>query len=129
MAAFVAGSPLLLSQQDAFRDHSRVPGMNELHTSFDFEAVASRSAASGLRLHRVRVDGEFTLRRNRQAYDWVELVPRRIASVNAPQTALELFGTKMAFPIMVSPPPRIPNSTPKGNRPPIEAVRRPPTHP
>jgi isopentenyl diphosphate isomerase/L-lactate dehydrogenase-like FMN-dependent dehydrogenase len=49
------------------------------------------------------VDGEFTLRRNRQAYEWVELVPKRIAAVNAPQTAIELFGTKMAFPIMVSP--------------------------
>jgi isopentenyl diphosphate isomerase/L-lactate dehydrogenase-like FMN-dependent dehydrogenase len=104
MAAFVAGSPLLLSQQDAFRDHSRVPGMNELHTSFDFEAVAfSKIPRAAYDYTAYGVDGEFTLRRNRQAYDWVELVPRRIASVNTPQTALELFGTKMAFPIMVSP--------------------------
>ena len=48
-------------------------------------------------------DSKFTLRRNRQAYDWVELVAKRIASAGPPQTGIELFGSKMAFPILVSP--------------------------
>ncbi|HZS52162.1 MAG TPA: hypothetical protein VFA54_14945, partial [Bryobacterales bacterium] len=39
LAAFLASSPLLDSQQDPFRDHSRVPALNELLTSFDFEPV------------------------------------------------------------------------------------------
>ena len=30
MAGFLAGSPVLRSQQDAFREHSRVPALNEL---------------------------------------------------------------------------------------------------
>jgi 4-hydroxymandelate oxidase len=48
-------------------------------------------------------DGEITLRRNREAFDWVELIPKRTLDVSSPQTATEVLGTKMAFPIMVSP--------------------------
>ena len=40
LASFLAGSPLLRSQRDPFRDHSRVPALNELVTAFDFEPVA-----------------------------------------------------------------------------------------
>ena len=36
MAGFLAGSPLLRSQQDPFRDHSRVPALNELGQRFRF---------------------------------------------------------------------------------------------
>ena len=61
IAAFLAGSPLLRGQQDPFRDHSRVPGMNELLTAFDFEPVfhakVSREAYDYTSLG---VDGEFT---------------------------------------------------------------------
>src|SRR6266542_376486 len=78
MAGFLAGSPLLRSQQDPFRDHSRVPGLNELITAFDFEPIAY---AKVLRYNydymAYGTDSEFTLRRNRQAFDWAQLVPRR----------------------------------------------------
>src|SRR5207249_3415741 len=40
LAGVLAGSPLLRAQQDPFRDHTRIPGLNELVTSFDFEPVA-----------------------------------------------------------------------------------------
>jgi 4-hydroxymandelate oxidase len=104
MAAFLAGSPLLRSQEDPFRDHSRVPGMAELANAIDFEAVAyTKLSRSAFDYTAYGADGEFTLRRNRQAFDWVELLPKRVAAVNSPQTAIELFGTKMAFPILVSP--------------------------
>jgi len=110
LMSFLAGSPLLESQQDPFRDHSRVPGLKELTTAFDFENVAYAKvprlaydyAAHG-------ADSEFTLRRNRQAYEWVELVAKRIVSSGVPQnagvpdTATEIFGTKMPYPIIVSP--------------------------
>src|SRR5580700_10671473 len=104
MAGFLAGSPLLQSQQDPFRDHSRVPGLNELLTAFDFENVAYAKqprAAYDYPAH--GADSEFTLRRNRQAYDWVELIAKRIAPPGVPQTSIELFGTKMSYPIIVSP--------------------------
>ena len=47
---------------------------------------------------------EFTLRRNRQAFDWVDIVPAR-AAVPASQVDLssELLGVKMKFPIIVAP--------------------------
>src|SRR5207253_5200156 len=48
-------------------------------------------------------DGEFTLRRNREAFDWVELIPQRVLDVSPIRTATEVLGTKMDFPIMVSP--------------------------
>jgi hypothetical protein len=48
-------------------------------------------------------EGEFTLRRNRQAFDWVELLPRGIVDVSSVKTATEVLGTPMKFPIMVSP--------------------------
>jgi 4-hydroxymandelate oxidase len=104
LAGFLAASPLLRSQQDPFRDHSRVPAMGELITSFDFESVAyAKIPRYNFDYTAYGTDGEFTLRRNREAFDWVELIPKRTLDVSAPQTATEVLGTKMAFPIMVSP--------------------------
>jgi len=104
VAGFLAGSPLLRSQQDPFRDHSRVPGLNELLTTFDFEPVAyAKLPRYNSDYTAYGTDGEFTLRRNREAFDWVELIPKRIADVGPPETATDVLGTKMAFPIMVSP--------------------------
>jgi isopentenyl diphosphate isomerase/L-lactate dehydrogenase-like FMN-dependent dehydrogenase len=47
---------------------------------------------------------EFTLRRNRQAFDWVDILPAR-AAIPASQVDLssELLGVKMKFPIIVAP--------------------------
>ena len=104
MAGFLAGSPLLRSQQDPFRDHSRVPGLNELVTAFDFEPVAyAKVPRYNYDYTAYGTDSEFTLRRNRQAFDWVELLPNRVSGVGPVQTATEILGTQMDFPIMVSP--------------------------
>jgi isopentenyl diphosphate isomerase/L-lactate dehydrogenase-like FMN-dependent dehydrogenase len=104
MAGFLAGSPLLRGQQDPFRDHSRVPGLNELITAFDFEPVAyAKVPRYNYDYTAYGTDSEFTLRRNREAFDWVELIPKRVLDVSPIRTATELLGTKMDFPIMVSP--------------------------
>ena len=104
LAGFAGGSPLLRAQQDPFRDHSRVPGLKELTTVFDFEPVAyAKMTRYNFDYTAYGTDGEFTLRRNREAFDWVELVPRRTAEPGPVQTATEILGTKMAFPILVSP--------------------------
>jgi len=104
MAGFLAGSPLLRSQQDPFRDHSRVPGLNELVTAFDFEPVAyAKVPRYAYDYTAYGTDSEFTLRRNRQAFDWVELIPNRVLDARPIRTATEILGTKMDFPIMVSP--------------------------
>jgi len=99
-----AGGSLLRGQQDPFRDHSRIPGMEELVNAFDFEAVAfAKLPRDAYNYTALGVEDEFTLRRNRQAFEWVELIPRGIADVGSIQTATEVLGTKMAFPIMIAP--------------------------
>src|SRR5580700_411340 len=102
-AAFLAGSPLH-SQQDPFRDHSRVPGIDEMTTAFDFEPVTYAKLPREVYDYMAHGgDSEFTLRRNRESYDWVDLVPRGIANSSTIRTEVELFGSKMAAPIMVAP--------------------------
>jgi 4-hydroxymandelate oxidase len=104
LAGFLAGSPLLVGQQDPFHDHSRVPALSEMVTAFDFEAVAqARVAREGWDYLSYGVDGEFTLRRNREAFDWVALVPRRLIDPGKVQTESTLLGTKLQFPMLIAP--------------------------
>lgn len=104
LAAFLAGSPLLRGQQDPFRDHSRVPGLTELTTAFDFEPVAyAKIPRYNYDYMAYGTDSEFTLRRNREAFDWVQLIPKRVLDAAPVNTATEVLGTKLAFPILVSP--------------------------
>ena len=104
LAGFFAGSPLLRSQRDPFRSHNRVPGLEELVDAFDFEAVAfAKLPRAAYDYTAYGASSEFTLRRNREAFDWVKLVPRAVADLSGFQTATEILGTKMAFPILVSP--------------------------
>jgi 4-hydroxymandelate oxidase len=100
----LAGASLLQSQQDPFRDHSRVPGMDELKTAVEFEPVAfAKLPRETYTYTAYGSEGEFTLRRNREAFDWVELVPRGIVDGSSVKTATEILGTPMNFPMMVSP--------------------------
>jgi isopentenyl diphosphate isomerase/L-lactate dehydrogenase-like FMN-dependent dehydrogenase len=104
LGAGLAGNALLKAQQDPFHDHSRVPGMDELKTAMEFEAVAFAKLPRGTWTYTAYgSEGEFTLRRNREAFDWVELVPRGVVDVRSVKTATQILGTPMSFPIMVSP--------------------------
>ena len=74
LAGFLAGSPLLAGQLDPFRDHSRIPRLGEMRDVFDFEPVAfAMLPRQSYDYLSYGVDGEFTLRRNREAFDWVDL--------------------------------------------------------
>ena len=104
LAGFLAGSGRLPGQQDRFRDHSRVAGLDEMRDVFDFEAAAYE------RLDRETYNftarggaSEFTVRRNREAFDWVELVPRVGRAGGLPQASGEVLGTKFRYPIMLAP--------------------------
>ena len=88
--SFLAGSRVLRGQQDPFRDHSRVPGLDELKTVFDFEPVAyAKVPRYNYDYTAYGTDGEFTLRRNREAFDWVELIPNRASDAAPVRTATE----------------------------------------
>jgi 4-hydroxymandelate oxidase len=103
LAAFLGAAPLLAGQQDPFRDHSRVPRLDELLTAFDFEPVAFANLPRlAYDYTAYGVEGEFTLRRNRDAFAWVDLIPRGSTASQA-DTSLELFGKRLNFPILVAP--------------------------
>jgi len=78
--------------------------MDELKTVIEFEAVAfAKLPRETWTYTAYGVEGEFTLRRNREAYDWVELVPSGVVDVTSVKTATTVLGTPMNFPMMVSP--------------------------
>jgi 4-hydroxymandelate oxidase len=104
LAGALAASPALRGQLDPFRAHDRIPKLDELLTALEFEPVFHAKLPRQVYNYTAYgSDGEFTLRRNRQAFDWVGLVPNAIAAPGAPSTAIELYGTKLAYPILVSP--------------------------
>lgn len=104
LAGFVLAPGRAISQQDPFRDHSRVPGIDELRTALDFEPVAYAKLPRDAYDYTAQgVETEFTLRRNREAFDWVRIVPKSLVNVGEVQTETEIFGTKLAFPIMAAP--------------------------
>lgn len=109
LAGWLAASPVASGffQQDPFRDHSRVPKLEELIHAIEFEAVAYAKLPRAVYDYTAYgSNGEFTLRRNREAFDWVELppAPKRLQGDFAtPRTSLDLFGANAAFPILLSP--------------------------
>jgi isopentenyl diphosphate isomerase/L-lactate dehydrogenase-like FMN-dependent dehydrogenase len=73
-------------------------------TVFDFEAVFhAKLPRETYDYTSYGADSEFNLRRNRQAFDWVQIVPRTMADASTVKTATEVLGTKMAYPIMAAP--------------------------
>ncbi|MDE0262510.1 MAG: alpha-hydroxy acid oxidase [Bryobacterales bacterium] len=104
LAGFLAGSNGVGAQQDKFRDHSRIPGLSEMRDVFDFEAAAYERLDRATYNYTARGGGsEFTTRRNREAFDWVSIVPRAAGDPGPPGTAGNVLGTPMAFPIMLAP--------------------------
>jgi 4-hydroxymandelate oxidase len=109
LAGLVAGSPLVASaaaQLDPrpLKDHRRTPGLDEMFSSFDFEPVMFANVPLSIYDYTAHGDGsEFTLRRNREAFDWVELAPGRAIDRARVDLSCEVLGLKMKYPIMVAP--------------------------
>lgn len=109
MAGFVAASPVAASAQpDPMEPLSavrRTLGINEVRTAFDFEPIFEGNLPASTYEYTSHGDGsEFTLRRNRQAFDWVEIVSAR-PPISPAQVDLSstLLGVPMKFPILVAP--------------------------
>ena len=108
-AAFVAGSPLfdtqlLQAQQDPVRDQSRIKALSELEVTFDFEPIAFAKLVRSIYDYTAYGSGgEFTLRRNREAFEWADLIQAPAPASAAIQTATTVLGTPMQYPILVSP--------------------------
>jgi 4-hydroxymandelate oxidase len=106
-AAFVAASPLLGAQQDPhgdLRTHRRVPGLDEMETVFDFEPLFHANIPLQTTEYTYHGDGsEFNLRRNRQAFDWVDILPGKPVEPASIDLSTTLLGQQMKFPIFISP--------------------------
>ena len=109
LAGLMAGSPIAaaLAQSDPrpLSEHHRALTLAEMQSSFDFEPVFFGNVLLPIYDYTAHGDGsEFTLRRNRQAFDWVDIVPAR-AAIPASEVDLssEFLGVKMKFPIIVAP--------------------------
>lgn len=106
LAGILAGSPLLGAQLDPrpLKDHRRVPGIDEMMTAFDFEPICFANMPRAQYDYMAHgSDSEFTLRRNREAFQWVELVERPGTSPDAVNTATEVLGIRMDYPIFIAP--------------------------
>ena len=106
LAAFLAASPLLRAQQDPhpLRDYRRFRGIDEMVTAFDFEPLFYANVPLAEYDYTAHgTDSEFTLRRNREAFDWVQLVPGQPIDPSTVDTSTEVLGFKMTSPIMIAP--------------------------
>jgi len=103
-ALFLAGSPLLRGQYMPRADHERIPALGEIASVLEFEPVArAKMTQTSYDYVTGGVESEFSLRRNREAFDWATLIPRAVADVSKIDSSLELFGTPLGFPIFVAP--------------------------
>jgi 4-hydroxymandelate oxidase len=109
VAGLMAASPIpaAVAQSDPrpLSQVHRALSLAEMQTSFDFEPVFFGNVPVKTYDYTAHGDGsEFTLRRNRQAFDWVDIVPARLP-MPASQIDLssELLGVKLKFPIIVGP--------------------------
>ncbi len=109
VTGLMAASPIAVAvaQSDPrpLSEVHRALSLAEMQTAFDFEPVFFGNVPVRTYDYTAHGDGsEFTLRRNRQAFDWVDIVPAR-APIPASHVdfSSELLGVKMKFPIIVGP--------------------------
>ncbi len=104
LGGFLAAPALAPAQRDPFRDHSRVAGLDEMRDVFDFEAAAYERLPRATYNFTARGGGtEFTPQRNRDAFDWVRLLPRAAATPGAVDTSSNVLGTDLKVPVMLAP--------------------------
>jgi len=106
LGAMLACSPKVLAQLDprSLKGHRRVPGLGEMMTAFDFEPICF--ANMPLRLYDYMAhggDSEWSIRRNRQVFDWVDIVGRGGVSPQAVDTTTSILGLEMDSPLMIAP--------------------------
>ncbi len=106
LVSFLAASPLVHAQRDPWPlgPHRRFLGFDEMRDVFDFEPIFRANVPLSIYDYTAHgTESEFTLLRNRDAFDWVQLVGGGGVDPAAVDTSTELFGHRMASPIMLAP--------------------------
>ena len=89
-------------------DYSRITfralGFDEMTTAFDFEPVFKSNVALSVFDYVAHgSDSEWTMLRNREAFEWIDIVSRPALDVSAVNLSTELFGLKLESPLFVAP--------------------------
>jgi isopentenyl diphosphate isomerase/L-lactate dehydrogenase-like FMN-dependent dehydrogenase len=105
---YLAASPLLADgealAQELRASDKLIAAPREALDVFDFEAVAQRNLAPAHYGYLASgVDGEVTLRANRDGFLKFQLRPRRLVDVGKIDTTMELFGESWGSPIVIAP--------------------------
>jgi isopentenyl diphosphate isomerase/L-lactate dehydrogenase-like FMN-dependent dehydrogenase len=106
LGTVLAGSPLLHAQLDPrpLWTHKRTPGLDEMLVSFDFEPVMFENVPLAVYDYTAHGDGgENSLRRNRQAFDWVDLVPGNAVDPKTVDLSTQVLDFKMKYPVIIAP--------------------------
>jgi isopentenyl diphosphate isomerase/L-lactate dehydrogenase-like FMN-dependent dehydrogenase len=104
LAGFLAGSPLARSQRDLRDTGERIPSLEELVNVFEFEPVCkARIPKQNYDFIAGGVDNEWSLRNNRGAFDRITFRPRMLVNASNLDLSLELFGTRVSFPVLIAP--------------------------
>lgn len=106
LSGFLAGSPLLRAQPDphALSEHKRALGLAEMRNAWDLAEVFRANVPKAVYDHIAHGDGtEWTLQRNRQAFEWVDLLPGKAIDGKTVNLATQVYDTRMDFPLMVAP--------------------------
>jgi 4-hydroxymandelate oxidase len=102
---WLAASPLLAGAgMNAFAEEPALASAAEALDVFDFEAAARRIVPPAHWGYlQSGVDGDRTVRANSQAFSRWQLKPRRFVDVSNVSLATEVFGTRMASPVILCP--------------------------
>lgn len=107
LAGILAGAPLARAQQDPrglLAGHQRIPGIDEMLTAFDFEPVCFGNMLPVRYDYMAHGDGsEFNLRRNREAFEWVDIVRGTPIDASAVDLSTTLLGIPLKYPVYVAP--------------------------
>lgn len=104
LAGFLAASPLARGQKDIPDTRERFPALDELVNVFEFEPLCkSRIPKQSYDNIAGGVDNEWSLRHNREAFDHISFRPRVLVNTSRMDLSTTLFGTKLAFPVLIAP--------------------------
>ena len=85
-------------------DRATMTALDEVFTLADLEPLArDRMSATAWEYVASGAADETTLKWNRQAFDSIKLDPRVLVDVSTLDTSVEVFGERLAFPIVLAP--------------------------
>jgi len=103
LAGWMIASPLA-AQLDLPDSGDRVPAVEDLVNVFEFEPVCRlRLPSQSYDYIAGGVDSEWSLRNNRTAFDKITFRPRMLVNASKLDLSLELFGSKLSFPVLIAP--------------------------